>query len=296
MIGSSSIGRTCFTKHLSTDHDYIYQTIFIMARYLYALLVGINEYHNPKDRLSGCINDINGWKDCLAAQAAATGYEFRPLVLKDELATRQAIMTAFSEHLSKAKQEDSAVFCFSGHGSYIAGQKTFGQMPDEINQTLVCWDSRTEGNRDLVDKEISNLVAKVAEGNPQIALILDCCHSGSASRDRDVVERQLEPQWLEASQQDFYSSGATSNATQQGVETEVSRAVGGDAGFVQREGRHVLLAACHEIETAKEIRVDGVSRGAFSVSLQKILAEASYRITYADLMTRAGGAIKQSER
>ena len=263
-----------------------------MPRSLYALLVGINKYPNPRNRLKGCIQDIENWQRCLAKQAEANNYSFHPLVLQDEAATRQALIDAFTRHLCQAQAGDVAVFCFAGHGSFIAGQRVFNQTPDEINQTLVCWDSRLAGNRDLVDKELSNLVAKVAEKNPQITLILDCCHSGSASRDPEVVERQLEPQGLDISLEDFYSF----ESAEQGA-IEVSRAAAGDSRFgsrfVFRQGRHILMAACHETETAKEIGMPGGPRGVFSVSLQALLDEADRPMTYTELMTEAGLAIKR---
>jgi len=259
-----------------------------MSRSLYALLAGINEYPNPQNRLKGCIQDIENWQRCLAKQSEVNNYSFHPLLLRNRKATRQAIINAFTEHLGQANAGDVAVFCFAGHGSFIAGQQAFNQTPDEINQTLVCWDSRLAGNRDLVDKELSNLVAKVAEKNPHITLILDCCHAGSASRERDIVERQIEPQGLDISLQDFYRF----EPVEQGA-AEASRATGGDSSVVFRQGRHILMAACHETETAKEIQIDGGSRGVFSASLQALLAEAERPMTYKELMEEAGTAIER---
>ena len=261
-----------------------------MTRNIYALLVGINEYPNPENRLKGCIRDIEGWKHCLEGQAGATNAMLHPLMLQDKAATHGAIIETFARHLCQAEEGDAAVFCFAGHGSFMAGQKAFNQTPDETNQTLVCWDSRLEGNRDLVDKELSNLVAKVAEKNPQITLILDCCHSGSASRDREVVERQIEPQWLGVSQRNFYSF----DAAEQDM-AEVSRGAGDGSSFVLRQGRHILLAACHETQTAKEVRIDGVPRGVFSAALQSVLAKAAGAMTYEDLITEAGLAIERQQ-
>ena len=181
-----------------------------MRRRLFALLVGINNYPDPRHRLDGCINDMEGWLSYLEAYSQKAGYEFQPLILRDEKATRQNIISGFSEHLTQAKQNDLAVFFFAGHGSQMPGQAVFSQTSNEKNETLVCWDSRSD-SWDLVDKEISNLVADVAVRQPQITLILDCCHSGSASRDiplkekgKEFKQRQLEPQSVGDRSEDSY--------------------------------------------------------------------------------------------
>jgi hypothetical protein len=54
--------------------------------------------------------------------------------------------------------------------------------PDHLDETLVCYDSRTDGSWDLADKELAKLIAEVAEKNPHIVVIMDCCHSGSGTR------------------------------------------------------------------------------------------------------------------
>lgn len=36
-----------------------------MAKKLYGLLVGINDYPNPRHRLNGCINDVEAFQEFL---------------------------------------------------------------------------------------------------------------------------------------------------------------------------------------------------------------------------------------
>ena len=269
-----------------------------MSHCLYAVLVGINNYPNPAHRLSGCVNDIDGWKLYLSEYARKTGYHFKPLILLDEAATRQAIVSGFANHLTQARGKDLAVFCFAGHGSELSGQDIFGQRPDERNQTLVCWDSREPGNRDLVDKEISNLVAEVAEHGPQITLIMDCCHSGSISREVPFKERQIEPQLVRNRPSDAYFMSSKTQCVEDVSTRDVSnsdRTLESGVPFQLKKGRHILLSACHERETAKETLVNGVSRGIFSEQMQKMLTEATRPMTYTELLAQVQHEINTRE-
>src|SRR5579883_2425573 len=171
-----------------------------MAQKIYALLVGIDTYHSPVRSLQGCVNDITAIETYLR-QRIATDKKWElvensvvPWKLTNDLATRQAIIDGFLQHLCKADSEDVVLFYYSGHGSYETAPEVFrNQERDGKIETLVCYDSRTPGGRDLADKELSYLIEQVAKNNPHILIILDSCHSGTATRDPEVVERQINP-------------------------------------------------------------------------------------------------------
>jgi hypothetical protein len=57
---------------------------------------------------------------------------------------------------------------------------------------LYCYDSSLPDHKHLADKELAKLIAEVADKNPHICVILDCCHSGSGTKDplQDVSARQ----------------------------------------------------------------------------------------------------------
>jgi len=273
-----------------------------MTRYIYALLVGINEYPNKAHWLNGCINDLNGWKQYLEKRAKRTGYEFKPLILTNEQATRQAVIDGFTQHLSKAKADDVAVFFFSGHGSEEPCTELFPKTSDKLNQTLVCWDSRTT-SWDLLDKELSNLIAVVANTNPQITVILDCCHSGSGTR--LLGERQLEPRDVASrtggNRRDicFYINDAGQPSQYRAADStdeEVSQ-----QPFPVIKGTHILLSACHETQTAKEAfdNEAHMAHGVFSFYAQQVLENAQRELTYVEIITLinqqiSGNVVEQS--
>ena len=98
-----------------------------MKRTLYALLVGINGYPNPRHRLSGCLNDVARMREYLEGRFDGSAFQLalaEPLT--DAKATRQAVIDAFQNHLSQAKKGDVALFYFSGHGSQERAPKNSG--------------------------------------------------------------------------------------------------------------------------------------------------------------------------
>ncbi len=60
---------------------------------------------------------------------------------------------------------------------------TTGVEPDGYNETIVPYDSRTQGIYDIPDKVLTSLLARLATTKgTNITVILDSCHSGSGTR------------------------------------------------------------------------------------------------------------------
>jgi uncharacterized caspase-like protein len=88
-------------------------------------------------------------------------------ILLNEQATRQAVIDGFRDHLSQAGPDDVALFFYAGHGSQENAPEEFWHLePDRLDETLVCYDSRTDGSWDLTDKELAKLIAEVAAKKP----------------------------------------------------------------------------------------------------------------------------------
>ena len=150
---------------------------------IYVLAVGIDTYSGPSGvpPLNGCAMDalrfIQFLKDTYGSD------QVRERFLHNNQARREALINGFGEHLSQAGPDDVAIFYYSGHGSREASAPEFsGFFPDGMDETIVCFDSRTDGVHDLADKELAVLMAGVAEKGPDLVAILDKCHAGSAFR------------------------------------------------------------------------------------------------------------------
>ncbi|WP_413167546.1 caspase family protein [Capilliphycus salinus ALCB114379] len=167
-----------------------------MTRNLYALLVGIDNYRDPVPPLKGCVNDVMAIAAYLQQRITQQDYQLHLQILTEEQATRSAIINSFKTFLTQAESEDIALFYYSGHGSQEESPPEFWVVePDRLDETLVCWDSRTENGWDLADKELAHLIAQVSQKNPHLVIILDCCHSagGARSEELDSTVRWVAP-------------------------------------------------------------------------------------------------------
>lgn len=258
------------------------------TRALYALLVGIDAYERPVPALNGCVNDVEQVASWLQRRAEAAGDRLELKVIRNQEARRRAVIDAFRQHLGAASAEDTALFYYSGHGAQERAvlPEHLEVEPDGLNETLVLVDSRHDGVYDLADKELAQLVGDVAATAGHVLVVLDCCHSGSGVRaaDEDGVGVRRAPTDQRERPRESYLTGGRS-----------IEAAGPDANadwLNIADGGYVLLAACQPDQTAKEVRVDGQTRGAFSVALERALAGLGGQPTYLDVHRSAAAAVR----
>lgn len=262
-----------------------------MNRTLYALLVGIDQYQRPVPPLRGCVNDIKTIEALLRSRLADQDFQFAPLVLLDAAATRQALIDGFREHLTQAGPDDVALFYYSGHGSQEAAPPEFWTIePDHRDETLVCYDSRTNGRYDLADKELGKLIGEVAARGAHVVVVLDCCHSGSGTRNADAVDVRRAPADLR--ERPIESFIVTPDELEQAGTRSATDTPSGWSKLSR--GKPVLLAACRSEEEAKEYSGGGQRRGAFSYFLTSTLERTGGQLTYRDLFARASALVQSS--
>ncbi|MBM7845940.1 caspase family protein [Herpetosiphon giganteus] len=259
---------------------------------IYALLVGIDEYAAPQIRsLHGCVNDISSFENFLYERVAGTSYHLDVLPLTNEQATYKGIINGFRSHLSKANATDVALFYYCGHGSQEPAPEIFWHLePDRLNETLVCYDSRTPNHYDLSDKELGKLIAEVAAKDPHIVVILDSCHSGTATRD-DVTSTVSIRRAITDQRERPLDTYTTFTAAE--LDTFTASTGTSEQNWVALPaGKHIVLSACYDSETAKELSIDGQSRGIFSYALLKTLRQSGHSLTYRDLFKKVEMLVK----
>src|SRR6476469_161940 len=274
-----------------------------MAKNIYALLVGIDNYDPNSEptvpSLSGCINDIRAAEAYLRKQTQDGEWQLiEPTdpawILTNQAATRQAIIDGFKQHLCNAGSDDVVFFYYSGHGGQEKAPEEFWQIePDRLQETLVCYDSRTKNSRDLADKELAYLISKIAKKNPHVVIILDCCHSGSGTKDPLISVRcaPIDPRDRPLSSLIFAEETSVLNElSSRSLEKKKT-------GLILPQGRHVLLSACRDYELAREYRgEDGQPRGAFSYFLLKLLQQMNSHLTYRDLARNLNAVVSAKIR
>lgn len=242
---------------------------------VYAFFVAIDDYPLPHHRLNGCVNDMEAMKSFIEQRFDTKTANLNLRVLRNEEATREALVEGFTGHLAQAKEGDLAFYYFSGHGSQEPAHEAFWPWEEtKMNQSTVCWDSRNEGGMDLADKEIGYLLSVVATGGADVVVVMDCCHSGSGTRSagEETKTRQMEDH-----------SGIRALESYLGYEQYKFE------NNILKEipsGKHILLAAAASHETAKETRFEGKPRGVFTYSLINTLQGARTPLSYQSLRER----------
>ncbi len=257
---------------------------------LYALLVGIDDYRTdisiiPKCKfgpLAGCVNDT---KTILSYLEKEQGFDLDYVLLKNDEATKEAVVDAVKNHLGKAGEGDVAFFYYSGHGiQEYADRELWPGETDGRLECLVCYPLENKSSL-LADKELRFLIREVVNGTreqpkakpPHMLTIFDCCHSGENTRNgflsADLTrERRIK---CIAPQREWTSFVFKDDVEENSLKSR-------SLSQVLPEGIHVHLSACESDESALEVNGQGV----FTSYLVNILKRARGNITYYDLMSQ----------
>lgn len=241
---------------------------------IYALVIAIDEYPIPHHRLNGCVNDAQSLVAYLEGNYACEELDIKTVFNKE--ATKANIIAAF-QHFGKATKDDTCLLYYSGHGSQVIAPQEFRHTdPDGKLETVVCWDSRLDNGRDLMDKELSYLIWEAThKNNPHFLALFDCCHSGTNTRDVRVKSRMAETAKSLPQAREFHGN----------ERYQRSSAAAGRVDLIPPRGRHVQIAAARASETAKELRIGTQTRGAFTYNLIALLEQYNGQISYAQLVS-----------
>ncbi|MDB4285806.1 caspase family protein [bacterium] len=253
---------------------------------IYALIVGINDY--PTAPLNGCLKDVEQIETYL--QGKYPKEKLKIQVLRDSQATYEGIRQGFKTHLTQAGPKDTVWFHFSGHGTEAFAANEFISLePNGKDQNLVCFDDGK--NFLLADKEIAVLLSEVAsqdaqgraKKSPHIVISLDCCHSGSGTRDFG------EPKGLKTRNMELIGSKTRDQLSPSDIRPLETYADGyykkqfDETGkMIVPAARHVLLSACTSVQKAGDLPKGGV----FTCSLIDTLIAGQGNLNYADLFMR----------
>ncbi len=257
---------------------------------LYALLVGIDKYPHldATKQLHACVSDSQSIESFLQKPYIKAQFdETRVLSIHNTDATKDRIVDGIRDHLGQAKQGDTVLFYYSGHGIREKCDIPAFQE-DEIDNAIggiVCSDFRLEaapGSTVLSDKEFRYLLKTVfGESNPHVLFLFDCCHSGDHTRailkqqSEDMRSRQIERESLPARPLEGFIFGEDADI-QQKLEQKLP------LEQVLPQADHVMMAACREIELAWE----GGGKGAFTSAMIEVLEQHEAHISYHELQNR----------
>ena len=291
-------------------------SIIVKSKQYYSLLVGINDYPAPISKLYGCLKDLDQVEGYLRSQIGkeaevaisqtASGLSVRKYDnlqicrLENAQATYKNIIYGFREFLCNANSNDIVWFHFSGHGSEeFTAEEFIALEPNGKDQTLVCYQGSEEDNLHLADKELAYLLHEVENANkvdqsgesPHIIVTLDCCHSGSGTRDFEINpnirsrkanlnngmtrSEALEKKQAIRKLESYVGDYATQWENQKHIEIPLAK--------------HVLLSACESVQLAGDLPTGGV----FISGLINELRHSGGNLNYSDLFIRTRIAVQK---
>ncbi|SJL15380.1 uncharacterized protein ARMOST_18876 [Armillaria ostoyae] len=273
--------------------------------HFWAVIIGIDAYRNSE--LHGCVSDALSMKDYLLKDLGVPEDRLQLLLGPNEhmsrtydIPSRKNIIGTLLSLITNPDimNGDNIIIYFSGHGSNYSWFDYYSQQAHDSDRAFddvlatgsveaLCPIDRNEPDDkgcpipDISDREINIILSELSrvKGN-RITLILDCCHSSSASRSiSEPVVRNLRP--LPRGSFEDMLFAADDNLGQ----FPCHRSVFAEDWRPDTES-HVVLAACSEYEFAKEMPGDTGFNGFFTKSLIRTLTSGhlTEEATYVDLV------------
>lgn len=283
------------------------------ASNLYALLIGIDCYlpnHLPDGSyyksLGGCVRDIHHVEAFLKQMRKVPEAQIlkltasnnpadltKPLEPPEKLPTRKNIVDYFRKLGAIAPSGSQVYIHYSGHGG--RAKTIFPDIKDKdgIDEGLVPTDIGTSEGQYLRDLELAQLLQELVDKQLTITAVLDCCHSGGATRGdaeirgMDVVDdKPLQPG------QELVAPLETLTTTWQSLTASSTRGL--KAGGLPESEDYVVLAACRQNEFAYEYAFNRETKernGALTYWLLDTLRQQNPGQTYKDLYDRINAKI-----
>ena len=157
-----------------------------------ALLVGVGRYAHFDDKLNGVSLDIHMMREF----AQLLGFKPGAIkVLEHESASSAKVYSVVEDWLiNGVGPNDRVLFYFSGHGSQIPDEDN--DEKDDFDEVLLLYDValKQQDRRQtltgvLLDDDFNTMLARMQSRN--ILVLLDACHSGSATRNLKLNPRSI---------------------------------------------------------------------------------------------------------
>jgi hypothetical protein len=279
---------------------------------LYALLIGIDCYMPNRlpdgsryKSLSGCVRDIENVEAFLKDKRKVPEAqilkltascdpqdEAKPVEPPETLPTRKNIVDYFRKLGEMAPPKSQVYIHYSGHGGRAKTMFAEIKGDGEIDEGLVPTDIGNSDGQYLRDLELAHLLKDLVGKDLDVTLILDCCHSGGATRGEAEVRGMTvvddkPPQSAFEPVASIDALKVTWNSLNSGGTRGLKA-----GGLTAKD--YVLLAACRQDEFAFEFpfnRETKEKNGALTYWLLDTLKQPFPGQTYKDLFDRIYGKI-----
>ncbi|KNE72947.1 hypothetical protein AMAG_17178 [Allomyces macrogynus ATCC 38327] len=238
---------------------------------------------NDAIRLQKLLRDVYGFEDENMRLLTDDGRS-------DTEPTANNIRNALKWLVKGAKAGDSLFFSFSGHGSGVEDED--GDELDGRDEAIWACDANH-----VTDDELHRLLVKSLPKGVRLTVLFDCCESGTAldlpfiySIDGEILDPAHEHLQdgivkLREASASFEEGSADANETLQEIVKGLEYLLGpaSDPELVtkktakKRAAADVLcLSGCRDMQTSKDVMIDGVSAGALTDAFIKAVAPPGF--------------------
>jgi hypothetical protein len=259
----------------------------------WALLIGIDFYPDPMNRLRGCVNDVEDVQlllktrllnlnlaiTKLTASVPTEGATNLPTEQEFELPTIANVKSEFARITDSARSGDSIYVHYSGHGTRRNTTSAYINKSSTQDAALCLYRSGGEDSY-LKGFDLAQMLDKLVDKGLTVTVVLDACCSGSITR-----------------------KGAQDGTDVRGIEWDLAISKPADSATPHRGDRdgglarhwlldpqqYALLAACGPNEVATEAMLDGKRRGVLTYNIISLLAlprNHKSNLTFPDLFNQ----------
>ena len=271
------------------------------ASTLHALLIAADCYlpgHLPDGSyypsLAGCVRDVSHVEgflrgtlkvgdDRIIKLTSTNMGASRPPEPPEALPTYENMVNAFRTLTKHARSGDQVYVHYSGHGGRTPTIYLDRKGPDALDESLVPIDIHHPNARYLRDLELAALLKEMTDKGLAVTIVLDCCHSGGATRGlNEVAERGVE----------FIDRTPRPTESLVSLPADLkTRNVNLGTGWLLEPQGYTLMAACRPSESAYEFAFDGKERnGALTYwlldSLQQLGPGLTYKMVHERILAR----------
>jgi hypothetical protein len=263
---------------------------------LFALLVGCDVYlpnstpEGSYPSLRGCVQDATRVEQFLRTRAGLTddrlirltstaGPGGHPVEPPGRRPTYENIVHGFRDLTRRARAGDHVYVHYSGHGGRCPTIVPKVKGPTATDESLVPIDIGNTSARYVRDVEIARLLKEMTDKGLVVTLVLDCCHSGGATR---AVRRADDLAGVRGV--DFVDPTVRPADSLVLTAAELAAPPAGVArGLAPADSATgcVVLAACRPFELAREFMFDGgPSQGALTYWFLKLVGPGEAGLTF----------------
>ena len=139
------------------------------------VVVGINQYKNPKYNLNYATADAKAFKESVEQHAKTIFSKINPVFIQDAQANRGGIVAALEQVKNNASPKDVLIFYYAGHG-VMNDKKEFYLVPQDVTQLYGADEALAQ--KGLSASQLQQF-SKEIKAQKQL-FILDACQSAGA--------------------------------------------------------------------------------------------------------------------